>query len=83
MTPTLSALQFHADLPHETVLNIPLSLPHVPSTSDGAACGAYEDDPVPLRVHDCSIDLQILCDQRGVLCICHHYLYKVPPGIII
>ncbi|CAG9796907.1 unnamed protein product [Diatraea saccharalis] len=76
MTPTLSALQFHADLPHETVLNIPLSLPHVPSTSDGAACGAYEDDPVPLRVHDCSIDLQILCDQRGVLCICHHYLYK-------
>ncbi|XP_063829599.1 protein pigeon [Ostrinia nubilalis] len=76
MTPTLSALQFHADLPHETVLNIPLSLPHVPSSSEGAACGAYEDDPVPLRVHDCSLDLQILCDQRGVLCICHHYLYK-------
>jgi hypothetical protein len=58
-------------------LNIPLSLPHVASSSEGAACGAYEDDPVPLRVHDCSIDLQILCDQRGVLCICHHYLYKV------
>ncbi|XP_052748858.1 protein pigeon [Galleria mellonella] len=75
-TPTLSALQFHADLPHETVLNIPLSLPHVSSSSEGAACGAYEDDPVPLRVHDCSLDLQIVCDQRGVLCICHHYLYK-------
>ncbi|KAM3960865.1 LOW QUALITY PROTEIN: gamma-secretase activating protein pigeon [Aphomia sociella] len=75
-TPTLSALQFHADLPHETVLNIPLSLPHVASTSEGAACGAYEDDPVPMRVHDCSLDLQIVCDQRGILCICHHYLYK-------
>ncbi|XP_059058334.1 protein pigeon [Achroia grisella] len=75
-TPTLSALQFHADLPHETVLNIPLSLPHVASSSEGAACGAYEDDPVPLRVHDCSLDLQIVCDQRGIICICHHYLYK-------
>ncbi|XP_013191989.1 protein pigeon [Amyelois transitella] len=76
MTPTLSAFQFHADLPHETVLNIPLNLPHVPSSSEGAACGAYEDDPVPLRIHDCSLDLQIVCDQRGILCICHHYLYK-------
>ncbi|KAL4713891.1 hypothetical protein ACJJTC_015545 [Scirpophaga incertulas] len=76
MTPTLSAFQFHADLPYETVLNIPLSLPHVAGLGEGAACGAYEDDPVPLRVHDCSVDLQILCDQRGVLCICHHYLYK-------
>ncbi|KAH9633465.1 hypothetical protein HF086_013142 [Spodoptera exigua] len=76
MTPTLSAFQFHADLPHETVLNIPLSLPHVSSSGEGAACGAYEDDPIPLRVHDCSLDLQIVCDQKGVLCICHHYLYK-------
>ncbi|CAB3240160.1 unnamed protein product [Arctia plantaginis] len=76
MTPTLSAFQFHADLPHETVLNIPLSLPHVSSSGEGAACGAYEDDPIPLRVHDCSLDLQIVCDQRGILCICHHYLYK-------
>lgn len=76
MTPTLSAFQFHADLPHETVLNIPLSLPHVSSSGEGAACGAYEDDPIPLRVHDCSLDLQIVCDQKGILCICHHYLYK-------
>ncbi|XP_050680642.1 protein pigeon isoform X2 [Leptidea sinapis] len=76
-TPTLSALQFHADLPHETVLNIPLSLPHVPGAHGaGAACGSYEDDPVPLRVHDCSLDLYIVCDPRGLLCVCHHYLYK-------
>ncbi|XP_045504261.1 protein pigeon [Colias croceus] len=77
LTPTLSALQFHADLPHETVLNIPLSLPHMPGAHGAAsACGSYEDDPVPLRVHDCSLDLYIICDQRGMLCVCHHYLYK-------
>ncbi|XP_046972990.1 protein pigeon [Vanessa cardui] len=77
LTPTLSALQFHADLPHETVLNIPLSLPHVPGAHGAAAaCGSYEDDPIPLRVHDCSLDLYIVCDQRGLLCVCHHYLYK-------
>ncbi|CAG9580990.1 unnamed protein product [Danaus chrysippus] len=77
LTPTLSALQLHADLPHETVLNIPLSLPHVAGAHGAAAaCGSYEDDPVPLRVHDCSLDLYIICDQRGMLCVCHHYLYK-------
>lgn len=74
--PTLSALQFHADLPHETVLNIPLSLPQLPTSNTGPACGQYEDDPVPLRIHDCSLDLQIVSDSSGVVCICHHYLYK-------
>ncbi|XP_045538290.1 protein pigeon [Papilio machaon] len=82
MTPTLSALQFHADLPHETVLNIPLSLPQGAGAgggvggAGGAACGSYEDDAVPLRVHDCGLDLHIVCDARGLLCVCHHYLYK-------
>ncbi|XP_047985290.1 protein pigeon isoform X2 [Leguminivora glycinivorella] len=74
VSPTLSALQFHADLPHETVLNIPLSLPHLHASS--SACGAYEDDPVPLRIHDCSLDLSIACLAKGVLCVMHHYLYK-------
>ncbi|CAK1601618.1 unnamed protein product [Parnassius mnemosyne] len=74
LTPTLSALQFHADLPHETVLNIPLSLGQ--AAGAGSACGSYEDDPLPLRVHDCGLDLHIVCDARGLLAICHHYLYK-------
>lgn len=74
VTPTLSALQFHADLPHETVLNIPLSLPQL--VSSGAACGVYEDDPLPLRIHDCSLDLHIVCEPEGMVCVCHHYLYK-------
>ncbi|XP_067002929.2 protein pigeon [Anabrus simplex] len=75
LSPTLSCLQFHDDLPHETVLNIPLNLPQLPKAM-GMPCGAYEDDPIPLRVHDCSLDLQVVSDPRGVVCICHHYLYQ-------
>ncbi|XP_054277768.1 protein pigeon [Macrosteles quadrilineatus] len=74
-TPILSTLQFHHELPHETVLNIPLNLPQL-SPSVSLPCGVYEDDPVPLRVHDCSLDLTIVADHRGVVCICHHYLYQ-------
>nr|CAD7576688.1 unnamed protein product [Timema californicum] len=75
LSPTLSCLQFHDDTPHETVLNIPLNLPQLPR-SGGILCGVYEDDPVPLRVHDCSLDLQVVSDSKGVVCICHHYLYQ-------
>ncbi|GBP54670.1 Protein pigeon [Eumeta japonica] len=57
-------------------LNIPLSLPQLPCAGAGSSCGQYEDDPTPLRVHDCSLDLQIVCEPNGVVCICHHYLYK-------
>ncbi|XP_012263330.2 protein pigeon [Athalia rosae] len=71
--PTLSGLQFHDDLPHETVLNIPLNLPQLP---DSSHCGTYEDDVIPLRVHDCSLDLIVVSDPKGMVCICHHYLYR-------
>ncbi|RZC36003.1 pigeon, partial [Asbolus verrucosus] len=74
IAPTLSGLQFHDDLPHESVLNIPLNLPHL-STVAGS-CGIYEDDTVPLRIHDCSLDLIVLTDSSGYVCICHHYLYQ-------
>ncbi|KAF2885779.1 hypothetical protein ILUMI_20414 [Ignelater luminosus] len=80
LSPTLSGLQFHDDLPHETVMNIPLNLPH--STSLSGSCGIYEDDTVPLRIHNCSLDLMVLTDSEGVVCICHHYLYQpVQPAI--
>ncbi|XP_021937949.1 protein pigeon isoform X4 [Zootermopsis nevadensis] len=74
LNPTLSCLQFHDDMPHETVLNIPLNLPQLSKKS--LPCGGYEDDPIPLRVHDCSLDLQVVCDPKGLVCICHHYLYQ-------
>ncbi|XP_076752498.1 gamma-secretase activating protein pigeon isoform X2 [Xylocopa sonorina] len=71
--PTLSGLQFHDDLPHETVLNIPLNLPQLSIFSN---CGTYEDDVIPLRVHDCSLDLIVVTDSKGMVCVCHHYLYR-------
>ncbi|KAK0087101.1 hypothetical protein PV325_001770 [Microctonus aethiopoides] len=71
--PTLSGLQFHDELPHETILNIPLNLPQPPSTG---YCGTYEDDVIPLRVHDCSLDLIVISDSKGMVCVCHHYLYR-------
>lgn len=73
LNPTLSGLQFHDDLPHETVLNIPLNLPQLATTSN---CGTYEDDVIPLRVHDCSLDLIVVSDSKGMVCVCHHYLYR-------
>lgn len=54
-------------------LNIPLNLPQLPGSDH---CGTYEDDVIPLRVHDCSLDLIVISDLRGMVCICHHYLYR-------
>ncbi|XP_045482490.1 protein pigeon [Harmonia axyridis] len=73
-SPTLSGLQFHDDLPHESVLNIPLNLPHASTVNN--SFNLYEDDAVPLRIHDCSLDLIVVTNEDGFVCICHNYLYQ-------
>lgn len=54
-------------------LNIPLNLPQLSPSSN---CGTYEDDVIPLRVHDCSLDLIVVSDSKGMVCVCHYYLYR-------
>ncbi|GLV45117.1 pigeon [Carabus blaptoides fortunei] len=75
LSPTLSGLQFHDDLPHETVLNIPMNLPHLTAAQTTVRI-TYEDDTVPLRIHDSTLDLQVVSNSEGIVCICHHYLYQ-------
>ncbi|KAG8240232.1 hypothetical protein J437_LFUL004692, partial [Ladona fulva] len=55
-----------------------MNLPSTPGgCNDATHCGIYEDDdPIPLRVHDCSLDLIVLSHPSGLICICHHYLYQ-------
>lgn len=72
-SPTLSSLQFNDDFPHETVLNIPVNLP----LDLDSPFNTYEDEPIPLRVHSSSMDVIVLSDSRGFVCICYHYLYQV------
>ncbi|KAF4522047.1 hypothetical protein B566_EDAN004029 [Ephemera danica] len=78
--PTLSCLQFHDELPHETVLNIPLSLPEgisLPNFLPGPE-SLIVDIPIPLRIHDSSLELSVICSEKGTAYICHHYIFHNP-----
>lgn len=53
-------------------LNIPLNLPNISDTQV-----LYEDDTVPLRIHDSALNLVIVSNENGMLFVCHYYLYQV------
>lgn len=49
-----------------------MNLPNVPDTQV-----MYEDDTIPLRIHDSSLNLVIVSNENGMLFVCHYYLYQV------
>ncbi|CAB3363663.1 Hypothetical predicted protein [Cloeon dipterum] len=80
--PSLSCLQFHDDLPHETVLNIPLNLPEgtAPPVGLPGPENQYCENPVPLKIHDNTLELSIICNSKGLAYVCHHYIYYGKEG---
>lgn len=59
-------------------LNVPLNLPQakITNTAD-AQISIYDDVPIPLRIHDCSLNILVLMQSTGLVYICHYYFYQV------
>lgn len=50
-----------------------MNLPNIPLTS---SVPVYEDDTIPLRIHDSSLNLIIVTDELGMLFVCHYCIYQ-------
>lgn len=50
-----------------------MSLPNIPRNS---ALPVYDDDIVPLRIHDSTLNLVIVTDESGMLFVCHYCVYQ-------
>ncbi|KAK4299369.1 hypothetical protein Pmani_028344 [Petrolisthes manimaculis] len=73
--PMLTALQFHPNKPHETVLNVPLELSGL-EHSGLELGGDYRDQGLLHCAGDPWLDLRVITSTTGAVCICHHYIYK-------
>ncbi|XP_066983004.1 protein pigeon [Macrobrachium rosenbergii] len=73
--PMLTALQFHPNKPHETVLNVPLELSGL-EHSPMDLSGDYRDQGLLHSAGDAWLDLRVVTSPSGAVCICHHYIYK-------
>ncbi|CAL4134378.1 unnamed protein product, partial [Meganyctiphanes norvegica] len=74
--PMLTALQFHHNRPHETVLNVPLELSGLDHSTLDLGVDYRSDQGLLHTVADGWLDLRVVTAPSGAVAICHHYIYK-------